>query len=290
MHDKTLAKLMLDIVLAVLFLILIEPHNTGMAFHEILGLSIGVLFTVHIILNWSWVRRTTKSLFNPKFNTKPKLFYVLNVISFISVATMIFTGIQISQVLFASESAVIDHNFVFVHKWVANFCLGLFSVHIVLHWHFISSAICKLFTKLKTSNFSKAVASVAVTVLVISLLYSQIASSSADDANQVRVESEPPMHRHEFNHAKPMKRYENNIPRSNGATVYEYSAEENQDSSISTDTSNDGDVTTLNDFLDDIFCNGCSNHCSLLNPQCEKGAQQQEFNKIQYQQKYGTQD
>ncbi|KAF1084726.1 hypothetical protein SPSYN_02512 [Sporotomaculum syntrophicum] len=79
---------MLDVGLAALFLILIEPQRTGMAWHEILGLSIGFLFTMHVLLNWSWVKKTTRNLFTLAYKTKTKLCYVLNTVSFICVITI----------------------------------------------------------------------------------------------------------------------------------------------------------------------------------------------------------
>ncbi|MEQ8174510.1 MAG: DUF4405 domain-containing protein, partial [Syntrophomonadaceae bacterium] len=143
-------KLILDIVLTVLFLILIDPKNTGYSFHEIAGLSMAVLFSVHLLLNWKWVRSTTNNLFRSRLKGRSKLYYILDLISLLSVATIIFTGIEISRVVFASGSGAANHAYVVVHKWVSYFCLGLFGVHATLHWRFIVNTLRRLFS-LKTS-------------------------------------------------------------------------------------------------------------------------------------------
>ncbi len=303
MKDKTITKIMLDIVMTVLFLVMIDPKNTGMTWHEIFGISMGAMFSFHIILNWSWVKSITKNLFNPKLNTKPKLFYILNAVSFISVMTIIVTGIQISQVMFVSESAGVSHSFVTVHKWVSYFCLGLFGAHIILHWRFIINAIRKLLDALKAPNISKAAMSLGVVVLGVGmgvgLFYSQIASGTTVDADRVRTRREPPSQPREVQQSKTRENQSNTISTNNGK-VYEYptvAAQNNSSAartsntsgaSVASSTSNAGDTVTLTDYLGKLFCNGCDKHCSLLALQCDKGTQQLQYAKIQYQQQYGS--
>jgi hypothetical protein len=288
MSDKTLKKIILDIVMTVIFLILIDPKNTGMTFHEIVGLTMGALFTFHIFLNWAWVKSITRNLFNPKLKTKTKVLYILNAVSFISVITIIFTGIEISQVLFASESAGLNESFYTLHKWVSYFCLGLFAIHIVLHWRFIIDAMRKFLSALNAPTLGKAVTSMGAVLLMAGLLYSQIYT-------------EPPSYRRESFQSETGEAQDSTITTDSG-TAYEYPTEAdnstsvnpgsmtqvNQDSTITTDTGDTGDKVTLNDYLERMFCNGCHNHCSLLSLQCDRGYQQLENAKVQYQQEYGS--
>ncbi|PKM76474.1 MAG: hypothetical protein CVU90_12435 [Firmicutes bacterium HGW-Firmicutes-15] len=290
MNDKTLTKIILDIVMMILFLIMIDPKNTGMTLHEVLGLSVAALFTFHIILNWSWVKSISKNLFNPILKTKPKLFYVTNVVSFISVMTIIATGIEISQVLFVSESAGISHSFVTVHKWVSYFCLGLFGVHIIMHWRFIINAMLKLFAALKAPALGKTAIVLGTVVLGVGLgvglFYSQIASSTTADADRVR--REPPSEPRKVQPSKTRENHQNNTVSTNNGKVYEYPTSTGQTTSIATDTNNAGTNVTLTDYLGKIFCNGCDKHCSLLALQCDKGTQQLQSAKTQYQQQYAS--
>lgn len=295
MSNKALTKIILDIVMTVVFLILIDPQNTGMTFHEIAGLIMGALFIFHIFLNWTWVKSVTKNLFNPKLKTKTKFFYILNAVSFISVITIIVTGIEISQVLFASQWGSANEGFYLLHKWVSYLCLALFSVHIVLHWRFIKDVLRDLAAVPKAPALGKTVMSIGVIVLMVGLLYSQIASSADDygDQDKIRRESYRETYQSEINESQ------DNTAANGSDTTYDYEADNStsadsestqieQNSSVSPDTGNTGDKVALNDYLEKMFCNGCPKHCSLLNLQCNRGFQQLEEAKTQYQQEYGT--
>ncbi len=138
MSRKTIIKLTLDTAMAVLFIILICAYDTGLIFHEIAGLTILALFTVHIFLNWTWVKIVTKNLFTTtKIKKKPKLMYVLNTVLLFSVGAIIVTGIMISRVVFGFGLNANTHVLAAAHKWLAYACLGMFAVHIVMNWRFV---------------------------------------------------------------------------------------------------------------------------------------------------------
>src|SRR5665647_1889456 len=100
MSSKAITKIALDLIMSVLFVILLFAYDTGLAFHEIAGLSILVLFTAHMILNWAWVKGVTKNLFSKKIKRKSKLLYALNTLLLIAASIIIVTGIMISRVVF----------------------------------------------------------------------------------------------------------------------------------------------------------------------------------------------
>jgi len=136
MNPKTLTKIMLDIVMTILFVSLIYAYDTGLVFHEIVGLSISALFTSHILLNWSWVKNISKNLFNTRLKTSAKLKYALNMTTFLVIATVIITGIFISQVIFPSLVSLLGNKLlVLVHTMTSYLCLGLFGVHIESHFN-----------------------------------------------------------------------------------------------------------------------------------------------------------
>jgi len=293
MRDKTLLKFLLDILLVVLFLNIFESELIGATWHEILGLGIGVLFAVHLMFNWTWVKNITRNLFNPAFKLKPKLFFVLNIMSFICLVAMIYTGIEISRILFPSEAAVFNHDLVEVHEAVAHALLGLFALHLALHWRFIVNAVCKLYAGLST-KYVKAIAGVSVLAVVASL-YTQMATSSTEDAEQTRAVREPLQYRHEQHRedhqAGPMGNYAPELPLEDTASEEAaYSAEPSQAGSLAENPNDAGAEVGLSDYLGNLFCNGCSNHCSLLSPQCENGARNRELARDQYQQQYVTQN
>jgi len=100
---------MLDVAMTILFVTLIYAYDTGLVFHEIVGLSISALFASHILLNWSWVKNITKNLFNRRLKVSAKLKYALNATTFLTVATVIITGILISKVIFPSLGSLVGN-------------------------------------------------------------------------------------------------------------------------------------------------------------------------------------
>jgi len=189
MQERNRTKLILDIVLTILFIALLYAKDTGFTFHEIAGLIMGGLLIYHVILNWSWVKSITKNLFNPRLKTKPRLFYLLNTVSLLAVATIIITGIQISMVLFPSEE-MISHSVVEVHKWVSYACIGLFGLHMVLHWQFIVKNVPKLFKAPARPAWGRAGLSMAGILLILSLLYTQAGAFSKEIASVNTASSE----------------------------------------------------------------------------------------------------
>lgn len=284
MNAKNGFKLILDIILTVLFLILIDPKNTGFSFHEMAGLSITVLFSVHIILNWKWVKSITKKLFTSKLKARPKLYYILNVISLLSVATIIFTGIEISRVLFASESSVTGQAYVVVHKWVSYLCLGLFGIHAALHWRFVVHTVRRWSEALFKPGWLKPVLGVGSVILVLGLLYTGI-TARAQEGRVAAVGQEPPGPQSNVYPGSPSMPPSSSL--SGQSTRPSGEAESSSSTSVNTQVS--GQTVTLSDYLSRMFCTGCAKHCSLLSPQCSKGFQQVEAAKIQYQQQYGLQ-
>jgi hypothetical protein len=194
--------------------------------------------------------------------------------------TIIVTGIKISQVLFVSEAAGFSQGFYTLHKWVSYFCLGLFAVHIALHWRFIIEAMRKLFAFLKAPALGKAVMSMGAIVLMAGLLYSQIASSATDYEDQSRTRRES------YDYRREAYQSETNEDQDNTITTESATNQADQNNAISPDTGNIGNSVTLTDYLGKMFCNGCHKRCSLLNLQCNKGFQQLEDAKYQYQQQY----
>ncbi len=292
MQSKTLTKLILDIVITVLFIVLIDPHETGLTFHEIAGLSIGVMFIFHVILNWPWVKNVTKNLINPKMKSKTKFFYLLNSLSFIAVATIIITGVQISEVLFPTQS-IISHTTVLVHKWVSYSCLVLFGLHLVLHWRFFVHIVPRMLRSPDRPPWSKIALNLGAVILVLALLYSQV---SAGNANHP-VALQEPQSTGDDNRPRPRHdRLPSANSESTGTGQYSEDTSISKDTgdsntpSISSGTSNSSadNQVTLADYLSNMFCTGCDKHCSLLTPRCERGIPEQEAAKLEYQAIYSS--
>lgn len=267
MNNKTLSKIMLDIIMTILFVTLIFAYDTGLVFHEIAGLSIFALFASHLLLNWRWVKSVTKNLFTRKLNSSSRLKYFLNVIILLIVATIIITGILISQVIFPSlGSSLGNKQLLLVHKWTSYVCLGLFGLHIVLHRRYLVESVRKILTNLRQSKVGKPLLRLGATALIVVVLYSKVLSTST---------------KHESTQASL---YASQIASSSQTTTTLKGKDDSSTNPVYTETTNDDGATiSLSDYLGNLHCTACPKHCSLLKPQCGRADPQIKTAKINYQ-------
>lgn len=65
-------KFILDAVMAIILVLLYKKLVISLAFHEIAGLILFVLFAVHLIVNRKWIRTVALSLNNLLYRLKQK--------------------------------------------------------------------------------------------------------------------------------------------------------------------------------------------------------------------------
>lgn len=275
MKSKTSLKITLDVVMTVMFIVLLDAFSTGLVFHEIAGLAIFALFLTHITLNWSWVKNVSKNLLSPGFKTKPKFMYALNLTLLVGVSAIIITGILISRVIF--DFGVNGHSniLVAVHKWTSYALLGLFAVHIALHWRYIMISVRNMFSGLAGRRLRRTIETLGAAALVLVVLYSVILPGEDKAAQSVT----PPQ-------ASPYAARKTDPGGDKG--IYEYKTKNDQNDTILEDSHTETAASvSLSEYLGKMFCTGCSKHCPLLSPRCEIGNSQLQTAKIQYQELYG---
>jgi hypothetical protein len=141
---KNWVKLILDIAMAIVFALLFNHRVvTGLNFHEIAGLAIGVLFIVHILLNRKWISRVSRKLFCSQVKTKTKIGYVVDALLLLSMAFILVSGIGISKILFPSNRLSSVPSLRGLHVSAAYFALALIGIHVGLHWKWIMSMLKK---------------------------------------------------------------------------------------------------------------------------------------------------
>ena len=272
--------------MTILYITLIFAFNTGLVYHEIVGLSIFVFFIFHIILNWSWVKNVTKNLFNKKVKTSIKLKYVLNFSLLIGILIISVTGILISQVVIPLELTINKLPLIALHKWSSYICIGLFSLHIALHWQYIVRSISKIISNWRERNIKNTILRVGAATLIVCILYSQIIFSvTKASENKISLTNQQFL-----NPTQDITDQSSQKSDGNGKSFKEDSisnaAIDQEDNLIAEDTL----PITLSEFLNSMYCTGCSKHCSLLYPQCSKALPQIEAAKIQYENLYGEEN
>ena len=270
MNEKTLTKIMLDIVMTILFITLIFAHETGLVFHENVGLSIFTLFVSHVLLNWAWVKNVSKNLFSKKLKTSSKLKYALNVTLFLTITTITITGILVSQIVFPSLGSSLGSKLlVLVHKSTSYLGLGLFALHIVLHRHYLVESVRKILANFRESNIRKTLVRLGSIAAIVVVLYSRVISSTTNEVNSQITQSATQL-------------------ASSSQTTSTFTGRENAPNiQVYAETTTDvGDSMSLSDYLGDMHCTACHKNCSLLSPQCGKADRQIKAAKITYQKLY----
>lgn len=137
-----IAKVSLDLVMAVLLLMLYQKRTISMAFHEITGLALFGLFLLHILLNWRWVKAVTLKLFQKTADFRLRIGWIVNMLLFVSMTGIIITGLMIAKTLpinlggwFGAKQW---------HYFLAAVSIVLMGIHLGLHWPFIKGVSLKI--------------------------------------------------------------------------------------------------------------------------------------------------
>lgn len=93
---KNKVKIVIDILMTIIFVLLMCNQITGVFAHEILGISVIVLFIIHQILNINYY----KNLFKVKYNKLRMAYLLINLSLLIMMIVMIISAILISQYTF----------------------------------------------------------------------------------------------------------------------------------------------------------------------------------------------
>jgi hypothetical protein len=131
-----------NILIAVVFLLLMDAKSFfGLWFHEIAGLVVCALFILHVILNWTWVKVTTKKLFG-KIRGKQRLNYILDFLLLVGFACILISGLAIAKMIdFSWLGFSRDHMMIYktMHTSFSMLVLIITGIHLGLHWGWVMS-------------------------------------------------------------------------------------------------------------------------------------------------------
>lgn len=265
MKQKTVFKIILDVVMLVLYILLMFGYDIDSFFHEIIGIFIGVLFIIHIAWNLPLIRGLYKSIKNNQAKSSKKFLFITDIILPVSVFVTILCGILMSNVLF--EISIGYETILFIiHKIASYISLGIFALHSILHAKYVVGILRNIGNCRKDTALYKpilksvmAVAIICCSYALIHMLYQQSDSESTAETY---------------------------ITQSEDNEIAEDVTSENDDTTDDEDTSEeedtDEDVPTLTEYLSKLRCTGCGKRCVLINPHCEKGEQKAQTATAQY--------
>ena len=146
--NRNRLNMIFDSSIFVAFLVAMAPHFSGMAIHEWLGISFGAAIITHLLLHWQWIVEITKRLFG-KAQASARINYLLNLVLFIDITTIIFSGLMISKVALPTLGIdlALGGSWRMLHTTSANLFLVLTGLHIALHWQWIANMLKRLVTR-----------------------------------------------------------------------------------------------------------------------------------------------
>ena len=170
MNSKTRSKIIVDILMTIVLLIQMAYHITGSWAHEWIAVGTIVLFTLHHILNWSWIRNLRKG----KYNATRIFQTFINVFTFLSMMAVLISGAMMSIYVFFFNLISGNQGFArTLHHISAYWCFVFISLHIGLHWNMIMGML-KKHTKKESAQNKGRIISVAGVVIAAYGLYAFI--------------------------------------------------------------------------------------------------------------------
>lgn len=156
-------KITLDLLMSIVFVMLFNKMAVaGLGFHEIAGLSLGLAFIIHILLNFRWVKQVTLKIFSSKMNFKTRLGYIIDVLLLIIMGIIVITGVLISKVLFSNIGSRNSSVYKILHMSLSYTALLLIGIHIGLHWNWVMNVFKKIFKIPARNKILQAVAVLGV--------------------------------------------------------------------------------------------------------------------------------
>ena len=139
-NRKLILRMMVDLLMTVCLLGLMSFMLTGQQYHEWIGAATLVLFIIHHILNFSWIRQSSRGRYTP-YRVLQSLLVVL---VFLAILGCMVSGIVMSQYVFAFLPIRGGMSLArLVHLVCVYWSFILMSLHLGLHWNMILGVVRK---------------------------------------------------------------------------------------------------------------------------------------------------
>lgn len=146
MSKKLICKIIVDILMLATMPVLMAYMLAGEVLHEWLGTGIFVLFILHHILNFHWI----KNLFHGKYTISRIVKTIVNVLILLMIIGLAYSGIVLSRHVFADLDIHASRaNARSIHMFCSYWGFVLMSLHFGFHWDMFLG-IARKFTKKKS--------------------------------------------------------------------------------------------------------------------------------------------
>lgn len=299
MKRNVIIKIFLDITMTVLYALLMFAQGLGGFFHETVGIGIGLLFTIHIVLNFQMIKGLFISLKKGKLNVKKGILLVSDLMLTLCMPVVIVTGILIAKELFVVDSGISWLLLFNLHNILSYVCLSIMILHILMHTKYLLGVIKKLSSSFRGKEMKSAICRFSAGAFVAVILYSSLAVFTTASNNQDAIKGNNTIKNEDRETTVP----KNSIPVYSETTVSVESSEPETEPKVNIEEVTEAVVEeeteqinaveeetaaspSLEEYLSGLFCTGCGRACPLISPRCGKGELQAEDAEKEYYRTY----
>ena len=138
----------LDTVLLIAYTALQEPGGaTGVVLHEWLGLAFIPLFSLHILLSWSWVATTWSRVRSDRW-PRARINFLLNVSLLTMMTVVIVSGLFISEYALPAAGVATrgTQRWEQFHNFTSSLITPVIALHLALNWSWIKRTLRRYLT------------------------------------------------------------------------------------------------------------------------------------------------
>ena len=275
MKKKFVFKIIIDCIMGALFISMYFLTQTGILFHEVFGLLLGILVLIHLGLNQEWFKMIFKK--GKKKTARTKRAIGINFFLIVAITLIIISGLMISIVLLPGLNVSHRYIFVAIHKLTAYGAVAFLLVHFLLHLKYMKGMIKKIAQHRRTKAVRQVFVSTGALVVVVIMLYA--AGTPILENVTLQQEAQTTEEQKSIGIAKANQSTEQ--------TIQEETVTSAEGDSGQTVENSTAPIVSLNDYLSGLYCTGCSKHCPLIAPACAKGEAQAQVATQDYENIYG---
>ena len=266
MKKQTVIKIFVDVGMATLFLLLMYDYQSSSLFHEIAGISLGILFVVHIALNGKPTLAMLRQLRMRKLSFLKALSLILDIILTPLMLVCVISGLFIARELYVGIGGLAMDT---VHTTSTNICFWLVIIHLLQHLKYVAAYAKQI---ARSSSLPRTVGLGGATVLIAGLLITNLAMgyTGTSDLNSLAASQDQTIY------DKRKTTAVESISGSSASNITQNTTStSNKISESTTDSSSATNTTPTN-------CSLCNKNCLLSALQCNKGVQWAKSNGYEY--------
>ena len=136
---------LLDLTMLLAFLVLLDPGaTTGFVLHELLGLAVVPVFTMHVIISWDWIVSAWRRVRTANI-ARVRLSFLLNTALLAMMLVIVVSGLVISNYAmpWAQQRGVARWEQ--LHNMTSSLIIPVAGLHLGLNWSWIRGAMRRYF-------------------------------------------------------------------------------------------------------------------------------------------------